>query len=700
MSQRKKDKRSHRNDFYRGEEKSEARTLFNPQSDHPIDFNKSDISNNNNSNNNVKRKAYSSQRQHSTEHASRTTISKDFLRNNEREATLTIHLPNCPTNGVLWDPNSKESNKKDIISPKSPSSPKQQKQRQQSTPVIQKKSVVSIEASNDIVEQNTNSRIDNSNINNKVRSTKPSPTLTERTTTTTTAKPNNNNNNQRTRLKSLIHRVSHLESQIDQLSKVTKQNPYFRGIHQESGHNMSHPSVDSNLKIDDHFVFQRGTPDMFQSDTTTQLSLLEKLTSHPWLNMNKKDENGQVTEVEEDNDDDDDQWKIVDQLWKNKMKLHIQLANTYLDIMQLDYEYSEKKNLEGLCWKRAIYSLVEEFRHAIRRQQSLMILLRSIEKSMTNSSQSSTTLKTKKKQKVVADKDGIEKGNNKDDQDDQDDQDDDDDDDDDDINGIETTIQFEAIDGIDLDDFDDSLALPVFSENGMTMLQLSDDDDDESKKEYNKRQNITTACRVLDKHLNKLKLWMGTFLTLSDEFYQRVMAMLWTVDEPLLKNEIENDTTTSINVLSKNLHSWQRNQKWKWYKCITFRGDLARYRYIYVDLNTYQTAWRWYTLGAWLMPTTGRFYFHQSLLLNSPQYSSLYEFHKLYFSVKSLMVRRNPFVNSREGLVGLFENNRQWYSKVVTTVPTLNSMNKKKIKKILKIEKENINYNKSNKRNL
>ncbi|KAI7872751.1 hypothetical protein BDF14DRAFT_1716361 [Spinellus fusiger] len=53
-------------------------------------------------------------------------------------------------------------------------------------------------------------------------------------------------------------------------------------------------------------------------------------------------------------------------VWQPKMNLHIELADCYLQLIQLDYFYAEKKGLESLSWKRAIYSLIEQFRSALR----------------------------------------------------------------------------------------------------------------------------------------------------------------------------------------------------------------------------------------------------------------------------------------------------------------------------------------------
>lgn len=57
----------------------------------------------------------------------------------------------------------------------------------------------------------------------------------------------------------------------------------------------------------------------------------------------------------------------AENVWKKKIELHLALAEAYLDMFKFDLEYAEKKSLESLCWKRAIYSLVDQFRRAIKK---------------------------------------------------------------------------------------------------------------------------------------------------------------------------------------------------------------------------------------------------------------------------------------------------------------------------------------------
>ncbi|KAI8088872.1 uncharacterized protein BX664DRAFT_264108 [Halteromyces radiatus] len=326
-------------------------------------------------------------------------------------------------------------------------------------------------------------------------------------------------------------------------------------------------------------LFYRG-PQYHQSTSLKNSTIL-----HPWLTV------------------DDELWQSTDRLWRDKMKLHLQLANTYLDIEQYDYDFAEKKNLSSLCWKRAIYSLVEQLRQAFRRHHLLVATLDS-------------------------DKDEL-----------------------DDIINLR----------IDMNDGDASI--PVMTENGMTMIPLSDDDDDDDGDDgdgtENRHVDKLELQTILDKHLHMLRIWMNTFISDADGFYQHAMVVILRDDDHL------DDNDKMLKVLDDSLLSWWRSRRWKWTKYIPYRGDLARYRFIYGQQTTdYELAWCWYSLGAWMIPATGRFYFHLSLLLNAPQYSPLHELHKLYFGTRSLMVRRNGFLNAREGLITLFENNRQWQAKV------------------------------------
>ncbi|KAF7727303.1 hypothetical protein EC973_007819 [Apophysomyces ossiformis] len=295
---------------------------------------------------------------------------------------------------------------------------------------------------------------------------------------------------------------------------------------------------------------------------------------------------------------------LASEVWHKKIDLHIQLAEKYLDLIRLDYAFAEKKSLENLCWKRAVYSLVEQFRNALRTRTS---------KSVT--------------------------------------EDDDDD-----------------------DAADECMELPVLTETGMTFMKISEDSDDEEKE---KKVIPTTEIAMLKRHF-------GEFLDKADEFYRQLAMMLRDLDEQ------ESDNAAQfMDDVERHLQEWRRTKRLKWYKCIPNRGDIARYRWLYVAgtgdgsekdnpeqrsaiRRAHAEAWQWYTLGIWLMPATGKLYFHLSLLMHDlsgdREANVTDEMHKLYYSMRSLIVRRNGFLNAREGMIVLFENNRRWIKKYLEAI--------------------------------
>ncbi|KAI9275488.1 hypothetical protein BDA99DRAFT_568163 [Phascolomyces articulosus] len=290
-------------------------------------------------------------------------------------------------------------------------------------------------------------------------------------------------------------------------------------------------------------------------------------------------------------------------VWNTKMDLHIDLANKYLDIIQFDYAFSEKKSLENLCWKRAIYSLVEQFRQAL-----------------------------KLRNKTVLDDDGEEENEEE-----------------------------EKEEDIDIE-------VPVISETGMTMVALSssDEDDSDNDDQYNKKRVIHKSEETA-----MLKQCFNKFLDLADDFYRRSMVALHTMDESEAAARHENQPLDAST--QDHLQEWRRTRRLKWYKSVPNRGDLARYRWACCSENrqmAFDEAWRWYAVGAWLMPATGKLYFHLSLLMGSAtgKDNMLHDMHRFYFSTRSLMVRRNGFLNAREGMIVLFESNRRWVDKYLKSV--------------------------------
>ncbi|KAI9023877.1 hypothetical protein CLU79DRAFT_718634 [Phycomyces nitens] len=288
-------------------------------------------------------------------------------------------------------------------------------------------------------------------------------------------------------------------------------------------------------------------------------------------------------------------------LWREKIDLHLQLADCYLKLIQLDYNFAEKKGLESLCWKR-IYSLVEQFRQALKARAERLA-------------------QSKK------------------------------------------AAQSEA-----------SLA-PVVTETGMTLTTFSDNDEQVDPMEHLRTKEVSMIHHYLREFLDK-----------ADLFYQRLSLLLRTFD----RDEDGDDRKES------RFQAWGQSRRLKWYRCVPIRGDLARYRWAYAagigDDSKSQTvsrekareeAWRWYALGSWLMPATGKLYFHLSLLVGDnsqarKEVNVLNEMHKLYFSTRSLMVRRNGFLNAREGIVVLFENNRRWFTKYLETIKSTQRNNRQR----------------------
>lgn len=262
---------------------------------------------------------------------------------------------------------------------------------------------------------------------------------------------------------------------------------------------------------------------------------------------------------------------------RDKTKLHLDLAYKYLDIMRVDYDFSERKNLETLCWKRAIYSMFDQFRCALK-------------------------------------------------------------------------LWSPGISSLEIDT-DEQLEKPIRIISNMPQ-----------------RRVIAMLIELCDE-----------FLCHADYFYRDVMMSLYNLDK---MQTVCNENDDGFNDwMDEHLLAWRRTKRLKWYRSIPFRGDIARYRwaittgYGFASQDTqdlWEVAWQWYSLGTFFMPTTGRLYFNLSLLLNKPisempaDYSR--DLHKLYFGIRSLMVRRNSFVNAREDIIVLFERNRQAVNRYLQTL--------------------------------
>ncbi|CEP10721.1 hypothetical protein [Parasitella parasitica] len=322
--------------------------------------------------------------------------------------------------------------------------------------------------------------------------------------------------------------------------------------------------------------------------------------------------------------------------WKEKIDLHLSLGEKYLEILTFDLEYAEKKGLESLCWKRAVYSLVDQFRKALRKSASDIAALSAASPATANSGET-----TKVQSELAA-------------------------------------MLFE-----DQESSDGSLTeIPVVHEGGgMTFIKV----------ENPKPQETYLHERKL--HLKQARMTLNLFLyylEMADDFCLKLALFLKSVDD---------DSNVSMDAY---LNLWRRTRKYKWYTCIPLRGDIARYRWAYTlekeDLSELLTedmkekedqeptskwtkedalkeAWKFYALGTWLMPAKGNLYFNLSLLLQQPPHlhTQGHDFHKLYFSTRSLMVRRNGFLNARESLLALFESNRRWVQKNIESARTHNS---------------------------
>ena len=299
---------------------------------------------------------------------------------------------------------------------------------------------------------------------------------------------------------------------------------------------------------------------------------------------------------------------IVDaeKIWKEKIQLHLALGEKYLDILKCDLDYAEKKGLESLCWKRAVYSLVDQFRRALK-------------KASEQQQHTTTTPTLPEKPSELA------------------------------------TLLLEETGEESIHE------MPVMNDgNGMIFVKV-----------------VTPKAAIQDDTLliKQTRMILSLFLEyldLADQFYQKLTLFLKSVDD-----EQDQD-------MENYLSQWRRTKKYKWYSCIPLRGDLARYRWSYIPetdnlsydeqekaitpwtkQQAFEEAWKRYFLGVWLMPAKGNLYFNLSLLLQQAVTMPGYEFHKLYFSTRSLMVRRNGFLNARESMLILFESNRRWVNKHV-----------------------------------
>lgn len=311
----------------------------------------------------------------------------------------------------------------------------------------------------------------------------------------------------------------------------------------------------------------------------------------------------------------------AEKVWREKIDLHLSLGEKYLQVLKCDLEYAEKKGLESLCWKRAVYSLVDQFRRALKKSITVN------NNTTTVVAASVTNATTPRHQPSELEKLLMEE------------------------TGEENVTE-----------------VPVINDGkGMIFIKV------ETPKEP---QPAAENDKLLAKQTRMILTLFLEYLDLADAFYQKLTLFLKSVDD-----EKDED-------MENYLSQWRRTRKYKWYSCIPIRGDIARYRLTYTpdtsidhqnnsmeydemtpittwtQQQAFEETWKRYFLGVWLMPARGNLYFNLSLSLQPTQSTTPgYEFHKLYLSTRSLMVRRNGFLNARESMLALFESNRRWISK-------------------------------------
>lgn len=357
----------------------------------------------------------------------------------------------------------------------------------------------------------------------------------------------------------------------------------------------------------------------------------------------------------------------AEKIWKEKIQLHLSLGEKYLEILNCDLEYAEKKGLESLCWKRAVYSLVDQFRRALKKSASDDAAAAAVASAATATTNNAAIVSLPAPQSELA------------------------------------AMLFDD----DEDEFntDNLTEIPVINEGGgLTFIRVEKPKPTEAENQGQQQND-----KLHQKQTNMILTLFLEYLDLADGFYQKLTLFLKSVDDEE-DNEMEN-----------YLNKWRRTRKYKWYTCIPLRGDLARYRWTYTpneivpmeinnddvqydDMTTqavtkwtnyqaFQEAWKRYFLGIWLMPAKGNLYFNLSLLLQQKTAHPGYEFHKLYFSTRSLMVRRNGFLNARESMLVLFEGNRRWIHKHLQVGSSSTSKQNKKGRSSSKLSSASNNNN-------
>ncbi|KAI8373625.1 hypothetical protein EDC96DRAFT_438043 [Choanephora cucurbitarum] len=320
----------------------------------------------------------------------------------------------------------------------------------------------------------------------------------------------------------------------------------------------------------------------------------------------------------------------AESIWKEKIKLHLELGDKYIDILEYDLDYAQKKGLESLCWKRAVYSLVDQFRRSLKKSTDTITALNH----QLNKKNARSELEA-------------------------------------------MLLEGEEANGDTINNNDE---IPVIQEGGgMTFVRVERPNaqkDSQDSVEHELKLQTQLARMTLMRFLH--------YLDLADAFYLKLTCFFKRVEDNAATGKDDDDS------LDQCLSQWRRTNKYKWYSCISLRGDLGRYRWVYVPENedtalthwtkqeAFLEAWKRYCLGIWLMPAKGNLYFNLSLILPSQDY----DMHKFYLSTRSLMVRRNGFLNARESMLVLFEGNRRWVQKnILDPYNTKNSKNQKNHKR-------------------
>ncbi|ORX63071.1 hypothetical protein DM01DRAFT_1403452 [Hesseltinella vesiculosa] len=470
-------------------------------------------------------------------------------------------------------------------------------------------------------------------VSSTIRSSPPDPHSAPSSPPTTARSPKKSSTDQaadqhRQLLKSKWQQIQQLEAQVARHWKLAQSTTYGQGL-----------------------VYQPKEQDEISRHDAAMTSATDRPPlAHPWLTMQPSD------------------WQAADAFWQEKMDLHFKLARAFLEMVCLDYDVALNKNLEGLCWKHAVYAVVVQLRQALQQCHVLALAFPEVKEDADLSKSRTVSADDMDVGRRDADADADELKLIKSDEKDRDD-------------GV-TVYLFNAgdlQDEVDKDDGSDpdeeAIMVPVVTEHGMTMIPMAN-----KKKEHpgtlRASEKAWSHRQVYDQHCQ----WMATFLERAVVFYQGWMAALFRLDGLDLKT------------MDSRLQLWQRRQRWKWFNAVFYRCDLARYQFLHADRNApgHTKAAAWHLFGAWLMPSSGRLYAQLALLCSKQQTATKTDpalhlplptkhMHQVYFATRALMVRRNAVASAREHMLELLEQNRQWHDRHLS--PSASAGSRKKAKK-------------------